>query len=746
MQYTDVKCCFLYSEKKKIVVAAKENKLGYEKDIASCLHQWVWSDSSIPLLQIISDEKSQDSWDDNEDIKFIFAKNFDFITIGIVAHVNKSGWVSLDIFYNLFQNAMALYLVKYFKASKKKEAEEVGVTPKFENELLSLIFNRSAEVVTTYTRVWQIRSSQEERWRALDKNIESKAWVVLLGANKDTLNHFVQYWLYGNASSFLIASHNEALSPVSRDKSVTETDFEVKMLKLKTLQYYHMWIHMLHVDRDDDQSIQTSLKQYGNIVRTMSEDKDWRNSKPQPPIFLVVSDNADSKFFADCRRQIESWQMRNQQLFDVSASLLVMSVSFAITKDITTLQALSVDQRNMESLLCQVVEGDEATFQSFIEALLNQLAPFWTVQRQYNERYSLMDSLRAKLSQRKSLISGRKVAPEEIWSESTAINIDAVPLPSKVFLYLDDDEGGEYDEDDRDKEKEKEEESEEEATAILSKSIKVAPPPPPPSLLPPLPPKEIQISYEHLEDLVSPLSTKMSTHTALIQSPQSTDMLATGAKKSVHSKMEKSITDNIFADLENGFYLVCLYPLIMAMSICVTLPSCYLLLIFRMNKVEMDHKGVSRRQAVIEAETRQKRCQRVLWQILRSGLMFTYLVAVPLIITTIILPMAHFRNTIAIAVISTYIFSILLLQAFGTYRAFQSYSQRLQIHPYHQHQGGPTKSFLWNIGTIIALAFLCYEVYQLAVFASYTMSTSSSSSSSIDTSSSSTKAYQHLNG
>ncbi|ETN97133.1 hypothetical protein RFI_40398, partial [Reticulomyxa filosa] len=111
---------------------------------------------------------------------------------------------------------------------------------------------------------------------------------------------------------------------------------------------------------------------------------------------------------------------------------------------------------------------------------------------------------------------------------------------------------------------------------------------------------------------------------------------------------------------------------------------------------------------------------------------------------------------------------ILLLQAFGTYHAFRSYYQILQDNSQQQpnaratpsssissesssspsfHSSSSPKVFLWNLDTVIALVLLCYEVYQLAVFASHTISTSGDSiDDSTTTASSSSNSYQNLTG
>ena len=53
-----------------------------------------------------------------------------------------------------------------------------------------------------------------------------------------------------------------------------------------------------------------------------------------------------------------------------------------------------------------------------------------------------------------------------------------------------------------------------------------------------------------------------------------------------------------------------IYPLIMCLSIVIILPSCFLLLIVRMNKVETTHKAMAIRDAIIEAEHCCKRFYR----------------------------------------------------------------------------------------------------------------------------------------
>ncbi|ETO29752.1 hypothetical protein RFI_07371 [Reticulomyxa filosa] len=172
------------------------------------------------------------------------------------------------------------------------------------------------------------------------------------------------------------------------------------------------------------------------------------------------------------------------------------------------------------------------------------------------------------------------------------------------------------------------------------------------------------------------------------------------------------------------------------------------------------NKKVAHRQRVLEIESCTKRFQRVLWQFMRSSLMFAYLTILPLFFTTNMLVKCQSQNYIAI--LGVYVLSILLLQAFGTYRAFRSYYQILQDNSQQQPNARATHSssissesspssspkvFLWNLDTVIALVLLCYEVYQLAVFASHTISTSGDSiDDSTTTASSSSNSYQSLTG
>src|SRR5690606_7345578 len=90
--------------------------------------------------------------------------------------------------------------------------------------------------------------------------------------------------------------------------------------------------------------------------------------------------------------------------------------------------------------------------------------------------------------------------------------------------------------------------------------------------------------------------------------------------------------------------------------------------------------------------------------------------------------------------IGTYLITILILQAMGTYRSLISYSQR-QKDIINDNQEKNQKEnqeenlnnninnkkkdekpkFYWNLGTLIAIILLIYEIFQLAVFASYTI-------------------------
>lgn len=138
-------------------------------------------------------------------------------------------------------------------------------------------------------------------------------------------------------------------------------------------------------------------------------------------------------------------------------------------------------------------------------------------------------------------------------------------------------------------------------------------------------------------------------------------------KKRKKKKKVPKLIDNVFADLENMFYLLSdlvyhvmwrevkrccdvlvnmlrviawfvVYPLIFAAAMVVVLPSCILLLVVRMSKIESDTKQVAIRQ------------------------MFGVLTVYPLIIVYLIIPRFGHSGTASylISAIGSYLFLILI--------------------------------------------------------------------------------------
>eukprot|EP01083_Nonionella_stella_P045119 121287_1 len=157
------------------------------------------------------------------------------------------------------------------------------------------------------------------------------------------------------------------------------------------------------------------------------------------------------------------------------------------------------------------------------------------------------------------------------------------------------------------------------------------------------------------------------------------------------------------------------YLLVVIVAIFVILPSCFFLLIVRMNKVETTTKYVRIREIQLEKETKCQRFTRVLNQLLRSSFMFIFLVVYPIVIIYVIIPSSGYSDKAVIWSISSYLFLILLLQMFGTWRGVKSFEERKKLKP-NEERYKPQK-FVWNLGAVIAILLLFYEVFQLSIFA-----------------------------
>ncbi len=239
-------------------------------------------------------------------------------------------------------------------------------------------------------------------------------------------------------------------------------------------------------------------------------------------------------------------------------------------------------------------------------------------------------------------------------------------------------------------------------------------------------------------------------------------------------KAGKEVIDNVFGDLESMFYLmargissfswkaskslkrflwnlltlffriVLLYPLTMIWSVLVVLPSVYLLLIVRMNKVETKSKAMEARAEIIEKESAWKRFKRFLSQLFRAFFMASFLIALPLFITLWVIPRNNYSNFSSLGSIGGYLFAILCLQGMGTYRALVSFMQRKKEK--ERKVIKESEEFYWNIGTIITVSLVLYETFQFAVFASYAIVPSTTSSSSEETTPSPLSVSEESNG
>ena len=215
-------------------------------------------------------------------------------------------------------------------------------------------------------------------------------------------------------------------------------------------------------------------------------------------------------------------------------------------------------------------------------------------------------------------------------------------------------------------------------------------------------------------------------------------------------RKSRALIDGVFADLENLFYVLSdalfrisaspqhnacvnlaklllrvlvVYPLVLALCVVTVFPSLFLLLIVRVNKIETDTKQLNVRQAVLAAESKCKRCCRLLQQFARSSLVFVFLAVYPVLITYVIIPKYRQGGDNALVVrasIGSYLGTILVLQLLGTYRGLKSYSQKLKEATAVRERYSPQR-FECNIGSLLAMALLLHEVVQLAMFATHTI-------------------------
>eukprot|EP01083_Nonionella_stella_P161838 530544_1 len=218
-------------------------------------------------------------------------------------------------------------------------------------------------------------------------------------------------------------------------------------------------------------------------------------------------------------------------------------------------------------------------------------------------------------------------------------------------------------------------------------------------------------------------------------------------KPEPHPHAQTKLIDNVFADLENMFYLlsdlvylgmnkgrnICIYvlklvleilviyPLVVIISVLMVLPSCFFLLFVRMNKIESDVQQVAVRQAIIESEKCMQRLCRIVSQCIRSVFMLCLLVVAPVIITYVIIP--NTSNGVDVVVIGVYLCLILLLQVFGTYRGLKSFEAKKK-ETVNSETGDKTEfkaqTFKWNLGSLIAVIMLIWELLQMSLFVYHT--------------------------
>eukprot|EP01083_Nonionella_stella_P136672 416004_1 len=206
----------------------------------------------------------------------------------------------------------------------------------------------------------------------------------------------------------------------------------------------------------------------------------------------------------------------------------------------------------------------------------------------------------------------------------------------------------------------------------------------------------------------------------------------------------RSLVDNVFTDLENMFYLLSktltvlrlkwnhnqnivvnmflnvvkfiglylvMYPLIIVLCIITVLPSLFFLLVVRMNKIETDTKQLHIRGMVLDEETF---CQLY-----------------PIMITYIIIPRYGNDDYVVLTAIGSYLFIILLLQIFGTYRGLKSFNEKSKTNKTGDERFKSQK-FEWNLGSLLSVVLLVYEMLQFTMFASHVMGTNSPNESSVD--------------
>eukprot|EP01083_Nonionella_stella_P219768 786866_1 len=221
------------------------------------------------------------------------------------------------------------------------------------------------------------------------------------------------------------------------------------------------------------------------------------------------------------------------------------------------------------------------------------------------------------------------------------------------------------------------------------------------------------------------------------------------AKAEHHAGSDTNLMDNIFADLENLFYIlsylafVCqlhtitscisllqyifkvliglcvVYPLIVLVSLVVILPSSFFILMVRVHKIENDISELRFRFTIIMRMICCQRFRKIINQFIRAMFVFSFVVIYPWIIVYKIIPNHPPKLWIA-----SYLCVILLFQCFGTYRGYKSFEKR-KATQYNERDIRfiNPKQFVFNIGSVISILMMIYQIYQLTFFASQAIRT-----------------------
>ena len=95
-----------------------------------------------------------------------------------------------------------------------------------------------------------------------------------------------------------------------------------------------------------------------------------------------------------------------------------------------------------------------------------------------------------------------------------------------------------------------------------------------------------------------------------------------------------------------------------------------------MNKIGTDTAKLNIRRDKLEAESRHKRCCRLIEQWIRSLFIFSLIGIYPVMITFVIIPRFGSSDAVVLSSIGSYLSFILVLQMMGTYRGLKSFSEK----------------------------------------------------------------------